>query len=70
MTLFISGGAGGIWLHSHFLEENENRGVDPVKPVSSNSPPDWHGICQGEFPFEGVGAANGRPHLAAVFCRW
>jgi len=25
----------------------ENRGMDAVKPASSNSPPDWHGICQG-----------------------
>lgn len=29
---------------------NENKGVDPVEPGSSNSPPDWQGICKGWFP--------------------
>ena len=27
----------------------KNQGVDSVEPEPSNSPPDWHVICQGWF---------------------
>ena len=37
MTLFVSGGAGGIW---YIFAYGENYGVNAVKPALSNAPPE------------------------------
>jgi len=35
--------------------------------AASDSPPDWQGICKGQFFFENVGAVIDRPHCTAGF---
>lgn len=38
------------WMGSHQKKDegfDYQNGADAVEPASGDSPPDWHGICQG-----------------------
>ena len=46
----LDGSLGCLYLG--YAERGSTNGVGPVEPGSSNSPPDWHAICQGRFPYK------------------